>query len=412
MGRTGLAPGDPERLGGYRLAGRLGAGGRGVVYEAYDEAGVRVAVKVFHAGVAAGSGARARFAGEVAAAQRVAPFCTARLIAAGTAGPEPYVVSEYVDGPSLREAVAAGGTLAGDRLVRLAVAIATALAAVHEAGVVHRDLEPGNVLLGPDGPRVTGFGVTRTKGTSAAFSVRLVGSPPYMAPEALTAAQVGPAADVFAWGAVVLFAATGRSPFEAGSVGAVLQRVLTCEPATDVLPEPLRSLAAAALDKDPEARPSSRDLLLGLLPPGRRGHALPGEDALAAALEEGARAAAGPVAAQLTASRTLGEIAEEVHLGLEAERAAPGAGRAGPGAAEAPRAVRRSRLLAAALAALAALVALAVVAAALLASRARHVAGGGRAAGTTAARDVPEAVVPRPPFRQVSANAVRCVCSG
>ncbi|WP_449061971.1 serine/threonine-protein kinase [Planomonospora algeriensis] len=264
MGRTGLAPGDPERLGGYRLAARLGAGGRGVVYEAYDEAGGRVAVKVLHDGMAADPVLRARFAGEVSAAQRVASCCTARLIAVEKDGPEPYIVSEYVDGPSLRDAVRTGGVLTGDRLTRLAAAIATALAAIHEAGVVHRDLKPDDVLLGPDGPRVVDFGIARTKVTSLIFPARVVGSPSYTAPEVLTAARVGPAADVFAWGAVVLFAATGRSPFEAGSVGAILHRVLTGEPSTDVLPEPLRSLVAAALDKDPEARPSSRDLLLGL----------------------------------------------------------------------------------------------------------------------------------------------------
>ncbi|GAA3146360.1 hypothetical protein GCM10010466_41730 [Planomonospora alba] len=323
MGRTGLAPGDPERLGGYWLAGRLGAGGQGVVYEAYDETGARVAVKALHTDVAAAPGLRARLAGEVAAARRVASSCTARLIAADPAAPEPYIVSEYVGGPSLREAVAAGGTLAGDRLVRLAVAVATALAALHEAGVVHRDLKPDDVLLGPDGPRVIDFGVTRTKRTSAAFPAQAVGSPPYMAPEALTAGRVGPAADVFAWGAVVLFAATGRSPFEAGSVGEVLHRVLTCEPATDVLPEPLRTLAAAALDKDPGARPSSRDLLLGLL--GRAGGAPPGER-IGALLDEGARRAAGPPAAPDAAYRALGEVAEEVYAGLDpaARAAVPG----------------------------------------------------------------------------------------
>ncbi|GGK46232.1 hypothetical protein Ppa06_02370 [Planomonospora parontospora subsp. parontospora] len=278
MGRTGLAPEDPERLGGYRLAARLGAGGQGVVYEACDEAGVRVAVKVLHGDVVADPVLRARFAGEAAAAQRVVSRCTARLIAAEKDGPEPYIVSEYVDGPSLREAVRADGVLSGDRLVGLAAAVATALAAIHEAGVVHRDLKPDDVLLGPDGPRVVDFGIARTRRTSSAFPARVVGSPPYTAPEVLTAARIGPAADVFAWGAVVLFAATGRSPFEAGSVGAILHRVLTGEPSTDALPEPLRSLAAAALDKDPGARPSSRDLLLGLpgWSGGGRGGASPG----------------------------------------------------------------------------------------------------------------------------------------
>ncbi|GII01884.1 WD40 repeat domain-containing serine/threonine protein kinase [Planobispora takensis] len=306
MGRSGLAPGDPERLGGYWLAGRLGQGGQGVVYDAYDETGRRVAVKVLHGDVAADPVLRNRFAREAAAAQRVASFCTARLIAAETTGPKPYIVSEYVEGPSLRRSVEMGGVFEGDRLMRLAVAIATALTAVHEAGVVHRDLKPDNVLIGPDGPRVIDFGIAKTKETSLSFPAQVVGTPPYMAPETLTAARVGPAADVFAWGATVLFAATGHSPFEADSVGAVMHRVLTREPSVDMLPEPLRSLAAAALDKDPEARPAARDLLLGLVGKG------------SGLLDEGARAAAGLRAPRSpdTVSRGLGAVAEDVYAAL------------------------------------------------------------------------------------------------
>ncbi|MGV9302776.1 serine/threonine-protein kinase [Nonomuraea sp. NPDC003727] len=256
---TALIDGDPQRLGGYWLAARLGAGGQGVVYEAYAQDGRRVAVKVLHGDQAAQLGREAE------AAQRVASFCTAKVIAAELDGPRPYIVSEYVEGPSLRRAVADGRRFAGGDLVRLATAVATALTAIHEAGVVHRDLKPDNVLLGPDGPRVIDFGIARTEEMSLTDTGLVKGTPSYMAPEVFTGQRAGAPADVFAWGAIMLFAATGADPFQADSLGGVMHRVLSSVPDLGALPEPLRPLVAAALGKEPAQRPVARRLLLALV---------------------------------------------------------------------------------------------------------------------------------------------------
>ncbi|MFB9962120.1 WD40 repeat domain-containing serine/threonine protein kinase [Sinosporangium siamense] len=306
--RGALVPGDPERLGGYVLASRVGEGGQGVVYEAYDEAGRRVAIKVLHSEVAS------RVTREVTAAGRVASFCTARLIDADVTAERPFIVSEYVDGPSLRRAVEEGGPFAGDALLRLAIATATALTAIHEAGVVHRDFKPDNVLLGPDGPRVIDFGIARTKEMSVTLPAQVAGTPAYLAPEALTDAEVGQPADVFAWGAVVVYAATGSSPFDASSMGAVLHKVLVAEPDLGMLPEPLRALAAAALTKDPAGRPTAAHLLFALLSGGHADTA----GRRAELLRAGARAAAAlqPPGDMVERNPELGVVAENVYATL------------------------------------------------------------------------------------------------
>ncbi|NUW39358.1 serine/threonine-protein kinase [Nonomuraea rhodomycinica] len=251
-----LQPDDPAAVGPYRLLGRLGAGGQGVVYLAQAPDGRRVAVKVLQDGLTGDH----RFAKEIDAARRVEPFCVAQVLDASLGG-RPYIVTEYVEGPTLRQA----GRHAGADLQRLAVATATALAAIHRAGVVHRDFKPANVLLGRDGPRVIDFGIARTAGQSLTVTSSVVGTPAYMAPEQLAGAPVGPEADVFAWASVIVFAATGSPPFGDDSLPAVIRRILHDEPFLGDLPAPLRPVVLACLAKDPSARPAMQDVLLWLI---------------------------------------------------------------------------------------------------------------------------------------------------
>ncbi|MFC4587033.1 WD40 repeat domain-containing serine/threonine-protein kinase [Sphaerisporangium corydalis] len=309
----GLIDGDPQRLGGYWLAGRLGTGGQGVVYEAYDAEGTRVAVKVLHGNSANHGDLRERMRREATAAQRVASFCTARVLGADLDGPRPYIVSEYVEGPDLRRALADGRRFAGGDLHRLATAIATALTAIHEAGVVHRDMKPDNVLLGPDGPRVIDFGIARTLEMSLTSTGFTAGTPTYMAPEVFSGTRAGMPADVFAWGAIMVFAATGADPFLADNLGAVMHRVLSADPDLSALPESLRELVRAALAKDPAGRPTAPELLLALVSGD-------GRVDMARLLVEGSRTAGG-VTRDQTGDPALGTMAEDSYETLSpAER--------------------------------------------------------------------------------------------
>ncbi|WP_199487060.1 serine/threonine-protein kinase [Actinomadura logoneensis] len=272
-----LLPGDPERLGELRLVGRLGSGGQGVVYLGDGPDGP-VAVKLLHERLLGDPRARARFVRELSLLPRVAGFCTARFLGTGVHGDRPYLVSEYVPGPSLRELVAERGPRRGTDLDRLAVSSVTALAAIHRAGIVHRDVNPRNILLGPDGPRVIDFGVARAldgapalmgpsavTGPSALLTGGLVGTPAYMAPEQFSGGPVGPAADLFCWAATLVFAASGEDPFGSGPTTAVIYRVMSRNPDLSALPPHLAGLAAACLAKDPASRPTAESVLLTLL---------------------------------------------------------------------------------------------------------------------------------------------------
>ncbi|MFI6815146.1 serine/threonine-protein kinase [Nonomuraea sp. NPDC050328] len=261
-----LREGDPAALGPYRIAGRLGQGGMGAVYLAEGPQGP-VAVKVINPHLAADPEFAGRFRREVAAASRVRRFCTAPVLDHQLDVAPFWVVTEYVAGPDLGRVLRDSGPLTGSNLEALAVGVATALTAIHGAGVVHCDLKPGNVLLSPLGPRVIDFGIARALDLGGGKTVtgRLLGTPEYMAPEVINSNHLTPAADVFAWGCVVYAAATGVSPFAARTVPEALMRVVNTHPDLDVVEPGLRPLVAAALDKDPAKRPSAQDLLTRLV---------------------------------------------------------------------------------------------------------------------------------------------------
>ncbi|WP_433229571.1 serine/threonine protein kinase [Actinomadura formosensis] len=259
-----LRSGDPKELGGYEILGRLGEGGQGAVFlgRPADAAGTvrpgdHVAIKLLHGGLAGDASARARFVRELEVAKRVARFCTAQVLDADVAGDQPYIVSEYVPGLSLHHVVRTEGPRTGGALERLAISTLTALTAIHQAGIVHRDFKPHNVMMGPDGPRVIDFGVARALG--AAGETQNVGTPAYMAPEHFTGGEVGPTADMFAWGTTLSFAATGHPAFGNDEMATVMHRILTGEPDLGDLPSPLRELVLACLAKEPAQRPTARE---------------------------------------------------------------------------------------------------------------------------------------------------------
>ncbi|MFI5938332.1 protein kinase [Actinoplanes sp. NPDC051494] len=260
---------DPSVLGAYRLLGRLGAGGMGTVYLAEAPGGGRVAVKCVRPEFAAEPEFRGRFQREIERARQVPAFCTAEVLDADVRGELPYLVTEFVDGPALSRVVRADGPMRPGNLHALALGVAGALTAIHGAGVVHRDLKPGNVLLALGSPKVIDFGIARAfeEGTRHTHTGQMIGTVEYMAPERFDgrARDAGAPADVFAWGAVIAYAATGRSPFGSGSPTATAARILTGEPDLGSLSGPLRDLVARALSKEPADRPSAAQLVQGLL---------------------------------------------------------------------------------------------------------------------------------------------------
>ncbi|PZG04258.1 serine/threonine-protein kinase, partial [Nonomuraea aridisoli] len=260
-----LVAGDPTELGSFRLSGRIGEGGQGIVYLGVNDEGERAAVKLLHVKFTGDTIARSRFARELKAAQRVASFCTARVMEADLEGDTPYIASEYIDGLPLRDLVEADGPLTGTVLERLAVGTATALTAIHHASIVHRDFKPDNVLIAADGPRVVDFGIARIIDSTGTITSRAIGTPAYMAPEQIAGDDVGPFTDVFSWGATIAYAATGKPAFEGKSIAVVLNKILNHEVDVGMMPEPLRSVVRSALAKSPAERPSADQILLRLL---------------------------------------------------------------------------------------------------------------------------------------------------
>ena len=266
-----LGPVDPEAVGKYRLVGRLGQGGMGQVYLGESPGGRLVAVKVIRAELAGDPEFRARFAREVATARTVSGIYTVPVVDADVDGPQPWLVTAYVDGPSLADTVRDCGPLTPTAVLSLAAGLAEGLEVIHAVGVVHRDLKPSNVLLAQDGPRIIDFGISRAAELPAVTRTGLVtGSPGYMSPEQAEGGVARSASDVFSLGAVLAFAATGREPFGSGSLPSVLYRVVHSQPDTDGIAEPLRSLVGRCLAKDPAWRPTAGEVVaeLGAARPG------------------------------------------------------------------------------------------------------------------------------------------------
>ncbi|GAA0377902.1 serine/threonine-protein kinase [Streptomyces blastmyceticus] len=260
-----LGPGDPRRVGPYQLEGRLGAGGMGQVYLAASPGGRKVAVKVIRPELAATPQFRARFAREVDAARQVGGFHTAQVVDADPGAESPWLVTAYIPGATLQQVVAERGPLAPEVVLRLGAGLAEGLAAIHNCGLVHRDLKPGNVILAEDGPRIIDFGIAHDQGAETMTRTgAVIGTYAYMSPEQIRADRAGPASDVFALGSVLAFAATGRSPFDATTVPAIVHRVTSEPPRLDGLFGGLRDLVTACLAKDPAERPSTADVLTRL----------------------------------------------------------------------------------------------------------------------------------------------------
>ncbi|MFG3510536.1 bifunctional serine/threonine-protein kinase/ABC transporter substrate-binding protein [Streptomyces sp. NPDC047821] len=274
-----LRPGDPVRVGPYRTLARLGAGGMGVVYLARSPGGSAAAVKLIHAARAGDDDFRARFRREVEAARRVDSAWATPLLDADADARDPWLATAFVPGPSLGEAVGLHGPLPRRTVRILGHRLADALDAVHRAGLVHRDVKPGNVLLGLDGPRLIDFGIARSPdGTVLTSSGVVVGSPGFLAPEQAQARRrdIGPPSDVFALGCVLAHAATGVRPFGGGLAAAALLRTVTEEPDLDDVPADLTPLLRACLAKDPADRPDAAAVREELLvDPGDAGPWLP-----------------------------------------------------------------------------------------------------------------------------------------
>lgn len=257
-----LTKDDPSRIGGFRLVGRLGSGGMGVVYAGIDKSGRRVAVKVVHPALAGDTEFRARFAREAAVLRRVRGACVAQVIAADTSSRRAWIATEYVSGSTLDAYIREQGALTSDGLYGLAAGLAEALVAIHAAGVVHRDLKPANVILSPQGPRVVDFGIARALDETAMTRTGVVvGSPGWISPEEYRGQEAQTAADVHNWGLLIAFAASGVPPFGSGRPEVLVARVLGDDVDTAAVPAGLRELVDQALSKDPGKRPDALQVL-------------------------------------------------------------------------------------------------------------------------------------------------------
>jgi serine/threonine protein kinase len=314
---------DPQRVGPYLLLSRLGSGGMGRVYLARSPGGRQVAVKVIRPQLAEDAAFRARFAREVSAARKVGGLFTAQVVDADLDSPVPWLVTAYVPGTSLAEAVEQQGPLPTATLLALAAGLAEGLNAIHAAGVIHRDLKPSNVLLAPDGPRIIDFGISSAVDATSLTGIGLmIGSPGFMSPEQAEGMPAGPASDIFSLAGVLIFAGRGEGPFGTGDTAALLYRVVHGTPNLGQVPDKIRPLVDRCLSRDATGRPTAAEFLAELTA------ACPSAADLtdwlpAGILELSARRAAEadphPATAAGSAAAEAGLAAEEVNPGDRAE---------------------------------------------------------------------------------------------
>ncbi|MEU9116445.1 PQQ-binding-like beta-propeller repeat protein [Streptomyces sp. NPDC048483] len=254
------------RIGPYEVFQLLGEGGMGRVFLARSPGSRLVALKVIRPEYAETPNFRGRFRREADAARKVSGFFTPPVLDADADSPQPWLATAYIPAPSLHDVVRRFGVLSEPALRALGAGLAEALLAIHAAGLVHRDLKPGNVLVAEDGPRVIDFGISRAvDATQVTRTDAVIGTPGFMAPEQIVSSrEAGPAADVFSLGCVLVFAATGRGPFGAGSTAEILYRAVHAPPQLAGVPDALRHLGAACLDKDPARRPPVSAVLAAL----------------------------------------------------------------------------------------------------------------------------------------------------
>jgi eukaryotic-like serine/threonine-protein kinase len=256
-----IKPTDLATAAGYVLTGILSENDLGTTYVGTDAHGHQVAVWVLRDDLFPDAQAREGFVRHMRLATNVMGSCTTRVLAVGTENDRAYVVSQYVEGPTLDEAVRQGGPQSGAALSRLAVSTATALTAIHRVWISHGDLKPANVILGPDGPLVAGYGVADALEPTAEG---MFGTPAYLSPEQISRDPAGSAADIFAWASTMVFAATGRPPFHGETWDETLRQVARGAPDLGSIDDPFRQLVASCLEKDPAERPTADQLLQAL----------------------------------------------------------------------------------------------------------------------------------------------------
>lgn len=331
-----LGRGEPRTIGPFRIRSRLGSGGMGDVYLGTGRRGQQVAIKLIRGAQLDDSEFRARFRREARAAARVRSRFVANLVDADLDAGTPWLATEYVAGPTLSQALKVHGPLPQEAVLNLVAGVAEALHTIHRSGLVHRDVKPANVILGPDGPCLIDLGVVAAMDaldvTKLTMTGQPVGTPMYMAPEQAMAGRATAAADVWALGALAYYAATGNRLFSGTHPAVVLYQVSAEDPSYDDCPAYLRPLLDACLVKDPAGRPSLDTILRSLGPyVSADAAAAAAADAGAGAASAGAAgAAAGVGAADAGTASAAGAAAIGAAAGVDRREPAPAGGTGSP----------------------------------------------------------------------------------